>query len=58
MDDFPLQRIDKKVLEKRFELLAKATSQLVNKEISIIQSDIQRILNVVQENGVEGNSKR
>jgi len=52
-DNFPLKKLDKQEVIDQFDVLAEAIAQFVNKEMSSIQSDVQRILNVVQESGME-----
>lgn len=55
-DDFPLKKIDQDVIAKYFEGFSDVLADLINKEVSSIQSDMQRILNVVQESEVGRNS--
>lgn len=55
-DDFPLKKIDQDVIAKYFEGFSDVLADLINKEVSSIQSDMQRILNVVQESEVGRNN--
>lgn len=49
----PLQKVEKAELEKRLTEASEMFAVLVNKEMSSIQSDIQRIMNVVQVGGMD-----
>ncbi len=57
MEDFPLKKVDKNVMEQQLSQLSEAFALLINKEISSIQSDVKRILDVVQVGGMEKTDK-
>ena len=53
MEELPLKKIDKNEMEKRMAQLTEALNALVNAEISSVQSDVKRILDVVQVGGMD-----
>lgn len=52
-EEFPLKKVDKDEMEEKLNEIAAAFSLLINKEISSIQSDVKRILDVVQVGSVD-----
>lgn len=52
-NNFPLKKVDKTIMEQRLAQLSEAFAILINKEISSIQSDVKRIVDVVQAGGMD-----
>ena len=52
-NNFPLKKVDRTIMEQRLAQLTEVFTLLVNKEISSIQSDVKRIVDVVQAGGLD-----